>query len=186
MKKILVVLLALLILSLASCAKPPQTIEVTYAPDGGPSETVTMKLASNTSIVSYLLYVPNDWIIKDQSASTVAYISDENRTSVSVAQWNLTSEFTTIDAWWTLHKEENSKTIPGFTVLYEGYELELDGIEAKSYTYTATFSGGTYKYKVVACINQGSVHVLTYTSTEELFPHHQDRFYLILDNFKFI
>lgn len=187
MKKIISVLIALLIvLSLASCAKPPETIEVTYAPDGGEMQNITMKLASNTKIVSYLLYVPQDWIIKDQSASTVAYVSEENKTSVSVTQWNLTSEFTSIDAWWDLHKKENEATMPAFTVLREGDALTVNGVDAKSYRYTVTFSGGTYVYEVVSCITQGSVHVFTYTSTEALFSENLDVFYsVILENFKF-
>lgn len=187
MKKIISVLFALLIVfSLASCSKPPETIEASYTPDGGQAQIVKMKLASDPKIVSYLMYVPETWIIKDQSASTVAYVSEENRTSVSVAQWNLTSEYTSIDAWWDLHKSENSKTMPNFTVIGEGVETSVDGMSAKSYTYTVTFSGGTYKYEVVACINQGSVHVFTYTSTEELFYENLHVFYdLILETFKF-
>ena len=171
MKKILTVLLALFMLALCvACSKPDESVIASYTLPSGEVTEVEMKLASNTDIVQYLLYVPSDWTVKDRSASTVAYVSEQNKSSVSVAQWNLTSEYTTIDAWWALALDEYTNTMPDFALVGEqGIARTLDGAEAKEYNYTARFSGVTYKYCVIASIDQGSIHVITYTSTEELF-----------------
>lgn len=173
-------------LALAGCKGRAETIEASYTRADGTSETVTMKLASNTDIVLYSLYVPEDWVVIDQSASTMAYVSEENKSSISVAQWNLTSEITSIDTWWNnFHKKENSESFPSFTILEEGKETTLDGREAKNYTYTVAFDGVTYKYNVTASIDQGSIHVITYTSTEELYDETLEVVQgLILPNFK--
>jgi ABC-type glycerol-3-phosphate transport system substrate-binding protein len=158
MKRFLSVALALVILlCLVGCG----------GEDGVPNG---MKLASNKDIVSYSLFVPEDWIIDEQSAMTMAHVSSANKSSVSVMQWNLTEQTKTIDLWWSdYHKKELQNSFDTFTVLEEGIEGEIDGIASKSYTYTVTISGTTYKYYVTAVIDQGSIHLITYTSTEALY-----------------
>lgn len=157
MKKILtVLLLCVMLFGMVSCKDEG-------VPDG-------MKLASNTDIVLYSLFVPEDWIIDEQSAMTMAHVSDSNKSSVSVMQWNMSQDSTTVDEWWTnYHKKELSASFPSFTVLEEGTETIVDSRPAKSYTYTITFSETVYKYYVIGVLDQGSVHVITYTSTEELY-----------------
>ena len=146
-----------------------------------------MKLASNKKIVLYSLYVPNEWIIAQSDAMTLAYVSEQNKSSVSVMQWNLTEQTKTIDLWWQdYHKKELQNSFDTFTVLEEGIEGRVDGIDSKSYTYTVTISGTTYKYYATAVIDQGSLHLITYTSTEALYdetlPIVKDQ---ILANMKF-
>jgi hypothetical protein len=129
-----------------------------------------MKLASNKKVVLYSLYVPSDWTVAQSDAMTLAYVSEQNKSSVSVMQWNLTEQTKTIDLWWSdYHKKELQNSFDTFTVLEEGIEGEIDGIASKSYTYTVTISGTTYKYYVTAVIDQGSIHLITYTSTEALY-----------------
>ncbi len=146
-----------------------------------------MKLASDKRIVLYSLYVPSDWVIAQSDAMTLAYVSESNKSSVSVMQWNLTNETKTIDLWWeNYHKKELQNSFDSFSVLEEGVETKVDGIDAKSYTYTITISGTVYKYFVTAAIDQGSLHAITYTSTEALYdealPIVKDQ---ILANMKF-
>ena len=146
-----------------------------------------MKLASNKKVVLYSLYVPSEWVIAQSDAMTLAYVSEQNKSSVSVMQWNLTEDTKTIDLWWeNYHKKELQNTFDSFSVLEEGVEWTVDGISAKCYTYTVTISGTTYKYLVTVVIDQGSLHAITYTSTEALYdetlPIVKDQ---ILANMKF-
>ena len=129
-----------------------------------------MKIASNKKIVLYSLYVPESWIIDESGAMTLAHVSNENKSSVSVMQWSQSSDIKTIDSWWeNVHKKELAQSFESFTVIEEGVAMTLDEREAKAYTYTVTISGKVYKYFVVAVIDQGSLHIITYTSTPELY-----------------
>ena len=89
MKKILLALMvALMCLCLFSCGNDDDT------PKG-------MKLASDTKIVDYKLFVPESWVVSDaQRAVTQAYASDEDRTNVMVMQWNITENTKTVKDWW--------------------------------------------------------------------------------------
>lgn len=160
MKKILsVLLIAIMAFSLVACKDDGDV------PDG-------MKLASNKDYVLYSLFVPEDWIVDESSATTVAHVSDADKSSVSVVQWNLTESTKDIDTWWSeYHKKELSETFPSFSVTEgeEGVETLVDSKAAKSYTYTVDMSGTTYKFYVTAVIDQGSIHIITYTSTLELY-----------------
>lgn len=130
-----------------------------------------MKLASDKKVVLYSLYVPKSWIIDESGAMTLAHVSDTNKSSISVMQWNQTEDTKTIDLWWeNVHKAELSLSFDSFTVIEEGTPITIDEKEAKAYTYTVTtISGNVYKYFVVAVIDQGSIHAITYTSTEALY-----------------
>jgi hypothetical protein len=144
--------------------------KIEYAEVVDKSTPEGMKLASNKKVVLYSLYVPSDWTVAQSDAMTLAYVSEQNKSSVSVMQWNLTEQTKTIDLWWSdYHKKELQNSFDTFTVLEEGIEGEIDGIASKSYTYTVTISGTTYKYYVTAVIDQGSIHLITYTSTEALY-----------------
>ena len=93
MKKIIALILAVIsCLLLASCGG---NMEV---PEG-------MKLASNTAIVDYSLFVPENWIVDLSDARTAAHVSDSDRTSINIAQWNYQG---TVDDWWkNEYKEQN-------------------------------------------------------------------------------
>lgn len=147
-----------------------------------------MMLISNPNIVLYSLYVPRTWIIDDQSAMTMAHVSSEDKSSVSVMQWNITRDLTTIDGWWNdFHKKEMSATFgERFKVTSEGTEASLGQREAKAYEYEIALNGMTYQFYVVAAMDQGSIHVFTYTS---VFGKYEQGLSIvkeqILPNFKF-
>ena len=47
-----------------------------------------MKLASNTDIVDYKLFVPENWIVSLNDTRTAAQVSEKDRTNINIAQWN--------------------------------------------------------------------------------------------------
>ena len=162
-------------------ATPLAPFEDESAPEG-------MMLISNKNIVLYSLYVPSTWIIDEQSAMTMAHASNENKSSVSVMQWNMAQGLTTIDEWWNdYHKAEMQSTWQQrFVIKSEGTEVTLGANEAKAYEYEISLSGLTYRFYVVASIDQGSIHVLTYTSTADLFESELNTVKeQIIPNFKF-
>lgn len=81
MKKILsILLLSVMLLSLVACGNGT----VTDVPDG-------MKLASNTEIVDYFLYVPADWEVTRQTGMTMAQASLNDDSNVIVTNFSAPS-----------------------------------------------------------------------------------------------
>lgn len=176
MKKIVSILLACLVLfCFVGCKKN----------DGAPEG---MKLASNTDLVPYSLYVPENWIIDDNNSSTRAHVSSIDTSSVSVGDYGYAS----IDEWWGAYKTALS-SVSGFEVLEEGVAGIVDGQASKTYTYKtvqATILGAedvAYKHYATATMHDGLVYVILYTSFEgQLFDNNlttvKDD---IIANFKF-
>lgn len=152
-----------------------------------------MKLASDTSIVDYSLFVPEKWIIDISNGATMAHVSDADRSSVSVAQWNLTEELSSIESWWELYKEQvNDKLFSGtMTVVTEGEKTVVDGKAASKYVYYGTVSNVKHTFMVVATVRNGSIYVITYTSIGEiddensLFSKNLETVNSIIENFRF-
>ena len=176
MKKIISILLACLALfCLVGCKDN----------DGAPSG---MKLASNTDLVAYSLYVPESWVIDNSDTTTRAHVSSIDTSTVSVGDYGA---FETIDAWWEVYKTALS-TVGGFEVLEEGVSEIVDGQGAKGYTYktiqpTLGQEEVAYKHYLVATLHDGTVYVILYTSYEgQLFDNNlttvKDE---IIANFKF-
>lgn len=184
-RRILSVLLTVLALfALSSCSGK------TDVPKG-------MKLASDTSIVDYSLFVPKSWIIDASDGKTMAHVSESDRSNVSVAQWNLTEELSSFDAWWEDYKEQLNdinKITPNIfkmTVVTEGEKTVVDGKAASKYIYYGTFNGVKFTFMVVATIRNGSMYVITYMSIGEvddensLFAKNLGTVNSIIENMKF-
>lgn len=186
MKKIIALLLAIvsLVLILASCGKNSDI------PDG-------MKRASDTRIVDYELFVPESWIVDTPSFSanededvqmlavSMAHVSKSDRSNISIAQWNTTINTSTIELWWENEYKPDITNILGATITNEGEEMIIDGKSAKKYEYSAKIGENTYKYMVVSTIRNGSIYVMTYTSTEELYEKNLEDVDKILENIRF-
>lgn len=178
-------ILCLLLIVVASFALPSCSGK-TDVPNG-------MKLASDTSIVDYSLFVPEKWIIDISNGATMAHVSDADRSNVSVAQWNLEKELSSIESWWELYKEQvNDKPFSGtMTVVTEGEKTVVDGKAASKYVYYGTVSNVKYTFMVVATVRNGSIYVITYTSIGEiddensLFSKNLETVNSIIENFRF-
>lgn len=150
-----------------------------------------MKLASDTSVVDYSLFVPEEWMIVTRNGATSVQVSKTDCSSVSVAQWNLTDEISSIDAWWEDYKEQMNNIFAEMTVVTEGEKTVVDGKAASKYIYYGTFNGVKYTYMVVATIRNNSIYVITYTSMGEvddeknLFAKNLGTVNSIIENFRF-
>ena len=179
LKRILCLLLiAVALLALSSCSGK------TDVPKG-------MKLASDTSVVDYSLFVPESWVIDSSDGKTMAHVSENDRSSVSVAQWNLTSDISSVDKWWDNYKEQIGEVFTEMTVITEGEKLVVDGKAASKYVYSAKLGESKYPFMVVATIRNGSIYVITYTSMGEiddessLFSKNLETVNSIIENFRF-
>ncbi|MBO5287322.1 MAG: hypothetical protein J6B34_04280 [Clostridia bacterium] len=192
MKRAITLILALLMcISLVSCSSN------TDAPEG-------MMLASNTAVVDYSLFVPQGWIIDLNGATTAAHVSDGDRTSVNVAQWNYQG---TIDDWWKLEYKAQSfdsdavfKDVKILTVNEEtgeeGESCLIGGAGAKRYEYTARLGDAFFKYIVIATVTRGSIYVMHFTFMQDSvaegaeitysqYDNHKEDVKKIIDSFRF-
>lgn len=162
--------------SLVSCG------EEEIIPDG-------MKYACDPKIVDYSLFVPESWIVDMTTGLSMAHVSEADRSSVQVGQWNLTSQLKDYDTWWAEFKKQNEKlgTLDASVV---GADTKLGGMSAKKYEYTLKMYEGTedavtYEYMVIATITRGSVYVFMYSSVDGYYDENMDAVNEIIGNFRY-
>lgn len=187
MKRLLLLALVLaMCLSLFSCGED-------MAPDG-------MKLASDTQIVDYKLYVPEEWMVSEaERATTQAFASEGDRTNVLVMQWNVTENIKTVPDWWEKEYKPQVFTagaVQDHQILVQGEEMLLDSKPAYKYVYTGKIGDSYFKYELVSCVTQGSLYVIQFTYMQDVVQQgeeitfkteekHKDSVKKMIDNFKF-
>ena len=183
--------------------------DVSYQADGTPEN---MKCASNTKIVDYCLFVPNNWIVeKTSGAISSAYYSELDKTNINVMQWNINSY--DYEIWWNKYKlqlfnafdpsciplNEKGEVITGekdkvefkdseiLTFKEEGKDIALGENQGKKYTYSAKIGDNVYDYEVFFTFHRASVYIMTFTfkggSDIAVYQEDIDK---ILNNFRFI
>ncbi len=144
-----------------------------------------MKIASNYDIVDYLLYVPESWIVDVRNGLTMAHVSETDMSSIQVAQWNLTASTKDYDKWWDEYKKQMNLVA---SVEYANPQLvdtKINGVDSKKAEYIITTDTQSYKCMVTATIARGSVYVIVYTSTVDMYNTHLTDVNKIIENFKF-
>ncbi|MBR2025182.1 MAG: hypothetical protein IKA02_05190, partial [Clostridia bacterium] len=157
--------------------------EVVFEAENTPE---SMKCASNIKIVDYFLFVPDSWTI-EKTTGTVssAYVSETDKTNVSVMQWNVNSY--DYNAWWNEYKlqiysafdrnaipsddkgevvtDENGKVnyLPSdiITITDEHldfYKLGKEQYTAKQYNYSVKIDGNVYDFQIIATMHKASVY----------------------------
>ncbi|MDY3846193.1 MAG: hypothetical protein SOZ62_04720 [Eubacteriales bacterium] len=150
------------------------------APFEDESAPDNMMLISDTKIVDYKLYVPNDWKIGMQSGYTGAYLDDGTSVGVSyyIPSANNISEYK--DELFSRY----AKIYKDFTELSEE-RITLSGIESLAYTYTASYANKSIKATQIFTIKGSYVYTVTYTAPLELFDSHADEFSKITESYRF-
>ena len=192
MKKILTLIFVLaMCLCLFSCGDDE-------VPDG-------MKLASNTDIVDYKLFVPEAWVVSNADrAATQAFASEDDRTNVIVEQWNITENTKNVADWW--EKEYKPQVFTSGAIQdpvvkkdkegKEGVNITLGGKAATKYTYTGKIGDAYFRYDVIGCVTNGSIYVIHFTYMQDgvkegekitysAVDTHKDAVQAIIDNFRF-
>ncbi len=144
-----------------------------------------MQIASDTEIVDYLLYVPEEWKVDMRTGVTTAYYSVNDPSNISVTMNASESSVDGFDAYFEKQLDELGTV---FTVVgeVESANLLLAGKAAQQYVYTAEFGGTEYKFWQVVCIHESRVYTVTYSSTTENYESHTADMQTALDLFCFI
>ena len=183
--------------------------EVTYEAKNTPQG---MECASDDKIVDYHLFVPSEWVVeKTKDTVSSAYVSEADKTNVSVMQWNVGSY--NFDSWWNEYKlqlysafdyasipldndgnavvnDDGTITFKDssiITVRSEGTDLEISEEKAEKYTYSIKIQDKVYDFDVYAIMHRSSVYVMTFTFESgcdmSLYQEDIDK---ILSSFRFV
>ncbi len=177
MKKFLLIISAMLLLITASSCSE----EDTGLPEG-------MALLDNEA-VDYLFYYPEEWQADRNDGMVSTYVSDKDRSNVSVTTFAASSDVASVEGYLTMgdttYFDNMRETFPDLEMISDGEEISLGGVPAKQYVFTATVAGEVYKFRQVIAYRYGYIYMLTYTSTSEGFDSHTDEVNSIITEFKF-
>ena len=174
MKRLLSVIALLMVpvLFLAGCGdKTPSDI-----PDG-------YQLASNDDC-DYLFYVPETWVVDNQTLYTSTYYSAGDSSGISVTAYGMNFEDEAVEDWWNGYEAQ-------FNEAFESYELlstedaTLGGVEGKKFTYTAKMADKQYNFICIAVVKNEYVYYMLYTSTPEYYENHLETLDEVVSYFEF-
>ena len=154
----LLALLTLLLLSAVSCKS--NGIEI---PKG-------MQLCSSEKL-EYCFFVPAGWIVNDQSGTTSAYREiDENNNPVASVTMTTYSPIERLDleGYWDLCEESYKSEFKNYALVSED-DATVAELNAKTYVYTADFSGVTYKFNQTVFIERSRFYIITYTAQSDAY-----------------
>ncbi|MBQ7225541.1 MAG: hypothetical protein IJX02_02940 [Clostridia bacterium] len=143
-----------------------------------------MKLASDTDVVDYKLFVPESWVVSTaERATTQAYVSNSDRTNITVMQWNVTETTKTVKDWWENEYKPQvftSGAVKEYTITKnkdgtEGAKTTLDGRAATKYVYTGKIGDSFFRYEIIACVTQGSIYVVQVTYMQDKQENKDDK-----------
>lgn len=174
MKRALIILLSCAMLLLLVACKD------TDAPEG-------MKRASNSELVPYSLFVPEEWIVDIADGTTTkAHVSSSDTSSVLVSRHPKSAGvIDDVDSWWSNYK--SNMTVKGFTVIEEGVKGMVGNKASKSFLYSTVTQELTFKHYVTAVEYNDEIIVIMFTATEG--PLYDNNITVVKDeiiaNFKF-
>ena len=175
-KTLLTILTVTLLITLSSCAK-----EETDLPEG-------MALLDNGAL-DYYFYYPEGWTADRNDGMVSAYVSEKDRSNVSVTTFAASSEVYTVDDYLTMgdttYFDHMKETFPDLEMITDGEETTLGSTPARQYVFTATVGGDLYKFRQVITYRGGDIFILTYTSTADAFDTHIDEVNSVVKEFKF-
>lgn len=177
MKKTALILAAvMLLITFTSCSKTESDI-----PEG-------MALLDNEA-VDYYFYYPKEWAADRNDGMVSAYVSEKDRSNVSVTTFAASADVTSVEGYLTMgdttYFDHMRETFPDLEMLSDGEETSLGGVPAKQYVFTATIAGDAYKFRQVIAYRYGYIYILTYTSTKDGFDTHTDEVNSVIQEFKF-
>ncbi len=181
MKRLLAVFLAALMLltlviSASSCKK-----------DGGTPDGMQNVSAPG---VPFDLYVPEGWISQVSSGISGARVSNTDTSNVTVTLYMPDTEMSAETYWQEKCLPEYTPAqghvgLPGFTVIEEGTDTTLGGVNAKKYVFTFEMDGVKYQLMQILAVEGSMIYTLQYHATEAAYANHTEVVDNIRSNFRF-
>lgn len=147
-----------------------------------------MKLASNKEVAFYF-YVPEAWTIDLNNQHCLAYVSEEDRSNISVVTHSVV-DGVTVQSYWEETKKQYEATLSGFACA-DPEKTDVQGSSSQrmgdpmAYTYTYSVGGVAYKTRQVIAGYGNAMYSLTYTALADTFDEHLDTALRVQEVFTF-
>lgn len=134
-----------------------------------------VKDIADPAIHDFHLYVPTSWVTDLQNGTVSAYVSEENRTSISLVR-NYPTAANTLPEYFNNLEKEYKEQLSDYRLVKkeEHRKATADGIDSLRYEFTATKGGTAYRFFQELFVKGSYVYTFTYTATEEQYAQHVD------------
>ena len=137
---------------------------VDNVPDG-------MKLVTGND-VAYRFYAPETWQVGDARAAALVYVSEEDRSNVTVMGYVPETDGYSVADYWENTEKYYKDALKDYALTAEPLDEIMGGRNAKVYEYTYSLGGVTYKCRQVICVYSYMIVVMTYTALPENYDAH--------------
>ena len=163
----------------------------------------TALLAGSDILDFYFYYPENFYMQRDDAMITVCVNDDEvlkskiadpasgeslafvQRPNLSATVFVPEGSYATIDDYWQNYAFLFSEEIFNIEEKYTEEDLEIDGMQAKKYTYTYSLAGMRFKVSYIVCFRKNRVYSLIYTATESKYEKYVNVLNTAAETFKF-
>ncbi len=178
----LVLALVLLCGMMASCSKETES--------GLSIPSYMQSIASEMG--DYELIVPSEWLVETTQGMTSAYAEDQVRSNITVCANELSTDITTVEAYWDYFSAQFSAVFTDFTLLEAepakitiGSEHQGHSVEGLQYHYTATVGDVKYRWLQTVCLHKGTIYIITFTTTVDMYEEREEELVEIFRYFYF-
>ncbi len=146
---------------------PPMSEE---APEG-------MQMISDSAIHAYSLYVPTTWTVNARGGICGAYVSDSDRSNISLTSHYPPSGVKNLYEYFEAIKPVYAKIYQDFTVISAHKEgdptVKIGGLEGAVYEMSGKSGGTDYRIMQVLFVRESYIYVFTYTAEASRFDAHR-------------
>ena len=136
-----------------------------------------MREITLAGIHDYSLFVPDAWHTDMQSGIVSAYVSEEDRSNISMTNYYPPTGVNTIAAFFDALQTSYQSLYEDYEVLHrhaEGDEpINIGGREGAMYLMRGTHAGVSYRVMQIFFVKSSNIYVFTYTATDALFDTHR-------------
>ena len=132
-----------------------------------------MKLVTGND-VAYRFFAPSNWLVGDATAASLVYVSEEDRSNVTVMGYVPDEDGYSVADYWENTEKHYKDTLTDYTPTAEPLEEIMGGKTATVYEYTYSLGGVTYKCRQAICVYSYMIVIMTYTALPENYDAHLD------------
>lgn len=151
-----------------------------------PTDTSGTKDIADPAIHDFHLYVPATWITDLQNGTVSAYVSESDRTSISLVK-NYPTNANTLPAYFANLENDYLDKLTDYTLITKEQKstATAEKIDSLRYEFSATRGGNTYRFCQELFVKGSYVYTFTYTATEALYEQHIEEAEAILADITF-